>query len=174
MNGVKYANIAAAIDATDDEVKVEIKLIDDLEEDVVIPYGKNVVLNLNGCTLTNLNDHTIKNYGELVIEDSVGGGVVDNTSHGKAAIRNEIGAVAIIDGGKYTRSLENGNNSEDNGGNSYYNIENHGIMTINEGVVVEQAGSFSSMVHNGFFNGNTENPDRNISIMTMVEYLLVA
>lgn len=54
--------------------------------------------------------------------------------------------------GKYTRSAEAANTTSSSGGNSYYNILNHGVMTINEGVEVYSSGHFSSLVANGYYN----------------------
>lgn len=130
---------------------VTVSLAEDVTEDAVIPADTTVTLDLNGHTITNQADHTIHNYGNLTIE---GEGTIDNVSHGRAAVYNELGASALLKGGTYTRSQENGSNSSISGGNSYYNIVNHGDMTIEEGVVVRQDGKFSSLIENGWYNGN--------------------
>ena len=130
---------------------VTVTLAEDVTEDAVIPANTKVTLDLNGHTITNQADHTIHNYGNLTIE---GEGTIDNVSHGRAAVYNELGASALLKGGTYTRSQENGSNSSTSGGNSYYNIVNHGDMTIEEGVVVRQDGKFSSLIENGWYNGN--------------------
>lgn len=126
-------------------------------EDLTIPAGKNIVLNHGGFKLTNVSDHTITNNGTLTIE---GTGTVDNISHGKAAVFNNVGGTVVLNGGTYTRSKESGSDKVNSGGNSYYNIQNLGEMTINPGVTVEQNGNFSSMIASGFRNGNgkTNNP----------------
>lgn len=126
-------------------------------EDLTIPAGKNIVLNLGGFKLTNVSDHTITNNGTLTIE---GTGTVDNISHGKAAVFNNVGGTVVLNGGTYTRSKESGSDKVNSGGNSYYNIQNLGEMTINPGVTVEQNGNFSSMIASGFRNdnGKTNNP----------------
>ena len=118
-----------------------------------IAEGKTVLLELNGKTLTNnAGSHTITVTlgSNLTVQDSVGGGLVDNVSHARAAILNN--GTATLNGGKYDRSKENGQNSENAGGNSYYAIVNHGTMTINDGVTVAQNGHFSSMIENGYQN----------------------
>ena len=131
-------------------------------EDLTIPAGKSIVLDLNGHTLTNKTGHTITNYGTLTI---TGSGTVDNVSHARAALYNQVGGVVTLDGGTYTRSKENGKSKEDSGNNSYYNIVNWGEMTINSGVTVLQSGNYSSMIENGFYNGNgkTNNPKLTIN-----------
>ena len=131
-----------------------ITLQGDVSEDLTIPADKKIVLDLGTFTLTNkTKTHTITNKGNLTIE---GTGTVDNISHGKAAVYNARGGVVTLNGGTYTRSKENGSDKVNSGGNSYYNIQNHGEMTINDGVTVEQNGNFSSMIASGFYDGTKE------------------
>lgn len=155
--GSLQAQIDNAVDG-----QVTITLQGETSEDLTIPAGKNIVLDLNGHTLTNQSGHTITNYGTLTI---TGSGTVDNVSHARAALYNQVGGVVTLDGGAYTRSQENGKSKEDSGNNSYYNIVNWGEMTINDGVTVSQNGNFSSMIENGFYNGNgkTNNPKLTIN-----------
>ena len=128
-----------------------ISLQADTSEDLTIPAGKEIILNLGTFTLTNkTKTHTITNNGTLTI---IGTGTVDNTTHGTAAVFNDVGGTVVLNGGTYTRSKENGSNKVNSGGNSYYNIQNLGEMTINDGVTVEQNGNFSSMIASGFYDG---------------------
>ena len=141
-----------------DGVETRITLQGDVSGDLTIPTNKNIVLELAADSqLTNVSGHTITNNGTLTIE---GTGTVDNISHGKAAVFNDVGGTVVLNGGIYTRSKENGSNKVDSGGNSYYNIQNLGEMTINDGVTVEQNGNFSSMIASGFYDGTgkTTNP----------------
>lgn len=124
-----------------------VKLMKDTSENIIIPNGKTIVIDLNGKKLTNADSHTIVNNGNLTIQ---GSGTVDNVTHQKAALVNY--GTAVLNGGTYTRSLENPENNKDNsGGNSYYTILNDkgGNMTINAGVEVTNVGHFSSMICNG-------------------------
>ena len=142
------------INAAEAGVETRITLQGDVSEDLTIPAGKNIVLELAaGSKLTNVSGHTITNNGTLTIN---GTGTVDNISHGKAAVFNDVGGTVVLNGGTYTRSKENGSNKEDSGGNSYYNIQNLGKMTINAGVTVMQTGNFSSMIASGFYDGTDE------------------
>lgn len=138
-----YSSIAKAIEnkATD------VKLLHNVTESVTIPADKTVTLDLNGSTLTNTEgNHTITNNGALTVKDSVGGGVVDNVSHAKGALENT--GTAIIEGGKFTRSKEAGSSATNNGGNSWYVIDNNkGTLTINDGEVTA-TGKYSSLVRN--------------------------
>ena len=128
-----------------------IKLGADITASITIASGKTITLDLNGYKLTNeAGKHTITNNGTLTI---TGTGTVDNVSHARAALFNNEGATAVLNGGSFTRSQENGKTKEDSGNNSFYTIQNLGTMTINAGVSVTQNGCFSSMVANGYYNG---------------------
>ena len=153
----RYDDVVAHFDTLEEAIRLgqmetppTFKLLDDLTEDVVVPAGKNIYLDLNGHKLTNASGHTItvEKGGKLNISDSVGTGVVDNTSHGKGAIVNS--GEVTLNGGTFKRSAEKGTYSPYcNGGNSWYTIANYGTMEINTGVTVENAGGYSSMIRNG-------------------------
>ena len=159
----EYESVTEALEKVTDGTKTTIKLIANTKEDIEIPEGKNIVLDLGDYTITNDDNHTIINKGELKIK---GEGTVDNITHQKAAIFNE--GTVVLDGGNYTRSMENGSSAEDSGENSYYTLLNHGNMTINDGVRVSQGpngkGQFSSLVENGWYNGN-QNESKEKSVM---------
>lgn len=140
-----------------------VKLVSDTTEDVVVPTGKTVTINLNGYTLTNASNHTIINKGNLTI---TGDGTVDNVTHGRAAVYNEVGATATLASGTYTRSKEAGAGGDNNGGNSYYTIFNHGTMTIKKDVTVVNNGHYSSMLENGWQDG-TKNTTSAVSKLTI-------
>ena len=118
-------------------------------EDISIPKGKAITLDLNGQTLTNSSGDTITVAlgAELTIK---GDGTVDNVTHGKADIYNN--GTVTLSGGRYTRSREADNSIDSSGGNSYYNILNHGEMTINKGVSLISSGHFSSLIASGYYN----------------------
>ena len=147
---MKYATLQAAVNAATTENST-VTLLKDVTEDITIPTGVTAMLDLSGKTLTNkAGKHTItvENGGKLNISDSVGIGVVDNTSHGKAAIYNK--GEVTLNGGTFERSAEKGTYSPySDGGNSWYTIANYGTMEINTGVTVENAGGYSSMIRNG-------------------------
>ncbi|MBS6447905.1 MAG: prepilin-type N-terminal cleavage/methylation domain-containing protein [Clostridiales bacterium] len=128
-----------------------VKLTADVTTAIVIPEGTTFVLDLNGHNVTVEGAHAITNNGTLTVK---GEGIVDALTHAKAALFNAQGATAILNGGTFTRSLENGQDKEDSGGNSYYAIHNQGTMTINSGVTVSQSGHYSSMLANGWYDGN--------------------
>ncbi len=151
-----YTSLQKAVNAAaSGTTAVEITLEANVTEDVTIANGKNIKLNLNGKTITNVESHTITvaNGAELEI---TGTGTVDNVTHAKGAIVNS--GTVVLSGGTYTRSQENEeNNKNDSKGNSYYTIRNGngGNMTIKAGVEVTNVGHFSSMICNGDENGKT-------------------
>ena len=145
IDDVQYATLADAVAAANNGDTVT--LLTNTAEDITIAQDKDIILDLNGKTLTNRTSDTITVAlgANLTIE---GEGTVDNISHGKAAVYNN-GSVTL-NGGTYTRSKETGDVKVDK--NSYYNILNHGSMTINKDVTVEQSGNFSSLVANGYYD----------------------
>lgn len=158
-----YASLQDAIDATATGKPADyttVTLLRDTEESVTVGGQRKVKLDLNGCTLVNHDGEqdasisaeerkdtiTVESGSTLQI---IGTGTVDNVSHGRAALFNN-GSVSLS-GGAFTRSAENGQSSADNGGNSYYNIVNHGWMGIySAAVTVEQDGGYSSLIENGY------------------------
>lgn len=158
-----YSSLKTAIEAVSGAA-TEVKLLNNTTESITIPKGKNITLDLNGYTLRNVEGkHTIENYGTLTITDSSTAktGKVDNVSNTKAALINYEGATATLNGGTFDRSKEAGSkelNSETNkydyktGGNTYYTIRNYGAMTINEGVVANNNGVFTSLLSNGYYS----------------------
>ena len=155
MIGAKeYTTLAAAINEanTGDTVK----LVNNVTEAVTIPADKTITLDLNGKKLTNADGQdtiTVALGASLTV---TGSGTVDNVTHGKTAIYNN--GTVILNGGSYTRSAEASTSIENANGNSYYNILNHGTMTIGKNVSVTSRGSFSSLIANGYYNFSDTNP----------------
>ena len=154
--------LQAQINAAEDGVETRITLQGDVSGDLTIPTNKNIVLELAaGSKLTNVSNHTITNNGTLTIE---GTGTVDNITHGKAAVYNNVGGVVTLNGGSYTRSKEAGKDAGNSGGNSYYNVVNLGTMTINADVKITSGGHFSSLIENGFYDGSKESTNPKLTI----------
>jgi len=157
----EYSTLPDAITAAKDGDTI--KLVNNVTENVTIPAAKTITLDLNGMTLTNVDDHTILNNGNLTI---MGTGRVDNISHAKGALYNK--GTVVINGGTFDRSRENGMNKGESGQNSWYTIKNVGTMTINDGATVQTAGNnaalgkFSSLVSNGYFNANDYNTNKGL------------
>lgn len=142
----------SALDYLADGATVTVKLAAETTKDVTIPAGANVTLDLNGYKLTNVSGHTITNNGNLTV---TGNGTVDNITHAKAALYNNTGATATLNGGTFTRSAEAGTVSPDSAnGNSWYTVKNYGTMTINSNTTITNTGSHSSAIANGWYDAS--------------------
>ena len=118
-----YISLAQAIsDVTD---TAEIKLLNSVQENVTIPAGKTITLDLNGRTLdggTTQGTAALTNYGTVTILDSGVGGTIKRSDNGTSG--------------------------------TYYTIYNEGTMTIKGGNVCNNSGSAttwsgSSLICNG-------------------------
>ena len=174
VGDTSYASISAAVNAI--EKAGTVTLLKNSVEAITIPADKTITLDLNGHKIVNssapqkntvadnFRKHTITNNGTLTIMDSVGTGVVDNVSHGRAALYN-AGTISEIKGGKFTRSVDNSTDETSAKGNSWYvvyNAENATITKISAGDFLA-IGHFSSLFSNcgtiGEISGGTFNQD---------------
>lgn len=161
-----YETIA---DITANADNVTITLADNTTESITIPEGKTFTLDMAGHTLTNAADvDTIVNNGTLIIN---GTGTIDNVSNDKAPIINN-GTLTLLKG-TITRSAEAGVGGNDDGGNSYYTILNHGDMTIgvadgdNSGIAVTAMGGHSSLISNGWYDSTGKTAENDTCTMTI-------
>ena len=101
----------------------------------VIPADKDVTLDLNGCTVTNAESHTILNKGHLTLTDSSAdkSGQIISLKSNTAALRNGDNAVCVVEGGTISRDGADGN--------TWHVVENFGKMTFNGGKVVLKNGN---------------------------------
>ena len=168
-----YDSLKAAIDAIAQKESKSGKIVirQNINEDVVIPADTTIDIDLQGYKITNASDHTIRNYGTLVITDSsyAKTGTVDNVTDQKAAIYNEAGAAITIEAGTITRSKETGIGFSIKGDNSYHTIINQGTLTIGENASVTQGpkgGGYSHLICNGWRSnaGNNINGTAKITI----------
>lgn len=165
ISGGTFSDLSA-LDYLAEGATVTVKLAADTTKDVTIPANTTVTLDLAGHKIVNSataqdkevaeasRKHTITNNGTLTILDSVGGGVVDNVSHGRAALYNAR-TIVEIKGGKFTRSVDNSTDATSAKGNSWYviyNAEGANITKISSGEFLA-LGHFSSL----FCNSGTIN-----------------
>lgn len=151
ISGGTFSDLSA-LDYLAEGATVTVKLAADTTKDVTIPAGANVTLDLNGYKLTNVSGHTITNNGNLTV---TGNGTVDNITHAKAALYNNTGVTATLNGGTFTRSAEAGTVSPDSAnGNSWYTVKNYGTMTINSNTTITNTGSHSSAIANGWYDAS--------------------
>ncbi|MCC8078536.1 MAG: hypothetical protein LIO57_00475 [Oscillospiraceae bacterium] len=118
VDNTGYATLQAAVDAVSGSGTI--KLLLDTTEDVTIPNGAEITLNLNGCTLTNEsgNTITIESGGTLTI---AGNGTVDNVTNKCAAVYNS--GTLTIEGGTFTRSAEDPKTDNGDVSNTHYVID---------------------------------------------------
>lgn len=145
VNGKSYASIQDALNDIG-TTPATITLKAEITEDITVPAGADVIINLNGNNITNKDSaNTITNKGKLTIE---GDGTIDNTKHAKACVFTDIGAETTITGGTFVRSLE------DSKSNSFYVLQNLGTLVIgsegddNSKINVSSPSTFSSMICN--------------------------
>lgn len=150
VDGVEtvYPSVWQALEAASDKGEVSLKLLKDIEEDVLVPEGVSVTLDLAGYKLTSVKHHAITNAGTLVVTDSSAEqtGQVDGTMNGRAALLNLNTGKATIEGGTFTRSAEKGADGSANG-NSWYTVKNEGDLIVSGGTIVNTS-SYSSLVRN--------------------------
>ncbi len=146
IDDVQYATLADAVAAANNGDTVT--LLTNTAEDITIAQDKDIILDLNGKKLTNVNSDTITvNKGATLRIN--GEGTVDNVTHQKTTIYNK--GTVTLNGGTYDRSKEDGIKDS----NTYYTLLNHGTMTV-ANVTVNNKGGYSSLFENGYFNQKPE------------------
>lgn len=125
-------------------------LTEDVTENIVIPIGYTVRIDLNGHKIQNdvsddKNEYTITNSGTLAIDDSAGSGEVYNAgTKQKGCIVNLKGGIVTINGGKWWTDAPRTT------GAWYYIVNMGTLMTINDADVPGVAPN-ASTVRNGFY-----------------------
>lgn len=130
-----YKTLADAVAAAQDGDTV--KLLKDVTENVVIPAGKTVTLDLNGKNIKPATGCAIVNKGNLTV---MGSGEVLASQTEMAAVANFPDAVINLNGGTYLSKY-------------WYVLKNMGSMTIDGAVTVKPAdsGNVSSLIDNGWY-----------------------
>lgn len=127
IGDVIYSTVQDAINSATNGETTTITFVENVEENITIGEGQNIILNLNGKTLTNRTAaSTITNNGSLRIE---GEGTVVNNSE-LPAIQNN--GSLTIDGGTYI--------SKDTGAVIY----NVGRATINAGTFTTKSDDYNN------------------------------
>ncbi len=140
VGSVNYSTLTAAINAAQDGDTVT--MLKDVDENVTIPAGKTITLDLNGKNIAVTSGCAIVNKGTLTV---TGSGNVTTSAAESAAVANFPGATANLNGGTY---------SSDN----WYVIKNLGTMTIDGPVTVKKpdnSTNTASLIDNGWV-GNSD------------------
>ena len=139
VGGTKYASLADAVAAANGKT---IKLLKDVTENVTIPAGKTITLDLNGKNIEVTSGCAIVNKGTLTV---TGSGNVKTSAASSAAVANFPDATANLNGGTYS--------SDD-----WYVIKNMGTMVIDGPVTVKKpdnSTNTASLIDNGWV-GNSD------------------
>lgn len=135
----KYGTLEGAIEAAGSQTTIE--LLQNITESITIPAGMNIILNLNGFTLTNTSgNQTIHNKGTLSISGGQGSGIT-NVTNNKQAIYN-TGTLSFEENCQVTISRAEGTN-----GYVIYNAYG-ASMTIEAPITITSASTNSSCVCN--------------------------
>ena len=147
VDGVSYDSFEDALENA--PAGSTIKLDNDYNEPISLTAGKEVILDLNNCNIKNDENTPIAIAANAALTIK-GKGTIECNKHGKAPLANN-GGTLILDDGCVIRSI-------DEKGNGYYTLFNHGMTTINGGIV-SCPGNFSSLIENGYRNYNSTNPE---------------
>ena len=147
VDGVSYDSFEDALENA--PAGSTIKLDNDYNEPISLTAGKEVILDLNNCNIKNDENTPIAIAANAALTIK-GKGTIECNKHGKAPLANN-GGILILDDGCVIRSI-------DEKGNGYYTLFNHGMTTINGGIV-SCPGNFSSLIENGYRNYNSTNPE---------------
>ena len=136
----RFSSVQQAVDAAYAGETVTLLNSHELENQIVIPQGKELSLNLNGQSLSQLKFQTsdysmLVNYGTLTIFDSASGGRLSYTDIGEGG---EYGSNTIENYGvlNITGGMILNESDEDLGRNGYpHAIDSYGIVYISGGEV---------------------------------------
>ena len=143
IGNVGYDSLADAIASITNDVATTIVLHKTTVEDVVIPADRNITIDLNGNSITNVASDAISVYGALTIADNAGGGKVVSVLPAKADLVNYPTGAVTIRGGTFEVPDDA----------TYYNIKNIGAMTVQSGAtVVSRVSTASTLVANGWYD----------------------
>ena len=130
VNGVKYSNLQSAINSIVGEEPQTIKLLNGIPSTMTytIAEGQNIILDMNGKTISSDLNVTINNAGNLTIIDSSGSGV--------AKITSTIGT-AIVNSGTLRLGQDDGTVSQDaiTIEGETYGIETTGTLNFYDGTI---------------------------------------
>ncbi|MCQ2483513.1 MAG: DUF4214 domain-containing protein, partial [Clostridia bacterium] len=163
--GTSYGNVQTAVDNAENGQTIQLNTV--CTENVVIPTGKTVAINLNGNVLNGTGEDsviTIESGANLTLDDTStektgkvtggsatkGGGVYNNgtfTMSGGTITGNAAtsygGGVYVFDGSKFTMSggTISDNTSASSGGGGY--VASDGTLNMNGGSISENSASKS-------------------------------
>ena len=148
VDGISYDNFEDAIENA--PAGATISLDNNYSEPILLPSGKEITLNLNNNDIKNDEATPIAISANAALTIT-GNGTIECNKHGKAPVQN-IGGTLTLNNGCIIRSI-------DEKGNGYYTLFNHGITTINGGII-SCPGNYSSLIENGYYDYNSTDPNK--------------
>lgn len=129
-----------SVDAKTIDIDKDLKLSENISDDIVVKSGSTVTIDLNGYNITTTDKDAIK--VELGAKLTLKGkGTIEAVGSGVASIYNN--GTVIMNDVTLLKDESKGN---------YYAILNHGIMTIKSGTVIMKNYKSSSLIDNGYSN----------------------
>ena len=130
VNGIAFSNLQSAINSVIGERAQTVKLTNGIitSSTFTIAEGQNIILDMNGKTISSDLDVTITNNGNLTIIDSSGNNVAKISSTVGTAISNSGTLSLGQDDGTVTQDLINIDGTT-------YGIENAGTLNFYDGTI---------------------------------------
>lgn len=94
-----YSTLNAAFEAATGSRKTVV-LLKDITGQVTVPSGADVILDLNGKSISTTNAPTIINNGTLVLKDTIGEGSVESEAHSAVCVGHN--STTTIESGNYS------------------------------------------------------------------------
>ena len=149
VNGVQYPTITDALNAIPAHTPTTITLSKDINECIEIAADKEIVLDLNGHTITNegLTKPIITNKGKVTTLT----GTLETNSNSTGAIDNVEGAYLVVDGATI---YSHGSRQALFNDNSYMEIKGNSYLTSNAtGYALDNASNLERATINNVNNG---------------------
>lgn len=149
--GAYFASLSRAAEIADGRT---VSLIADAQENVTVPSGMVLALDLAGHTLTSATGDTVTNNGGFTLSDSIGGGRLSVGSTAGSALVNGTTGIASLTGGTITRVLVGDATAA---GTAAALIENHGELTTSSSIAIVLGDDTAPLIENGMRAVGTAN-----------------
>ncbi len=139
-----YYSVSNAASESDGDA---VALTEDVTEDVVIPAGAVLDLDLAGHTITSVDGPAISNRGALTLTDSGHTGQVTSPDADHPTLVNEQHGIVALDGGLITRTAAAAG-GDASGATAEPVIDNHGDLTVGTGATVMLSDASAALIEN--------------------------
>ena len=155
-----FQSLGEAINSVSTSNPTTVILLQDTSEAVIIPSGKNIILDLQNNTLSNDgNTNVIRNYGTL----SLSNGTISSDAATNGAVNNEPNATMSITGGRFImtggrQALYNDRATITISGDPYFYssaTERAAVQNTNGGTMTFASGTVVSTGYSALYNAGT-------------------